>query len=126
MANIMKVAAEKAQAEAEVAALAAAQEAQAQANVVELLEVRSQFEQLRKGAVTLLANIDLANAYFDRNVAEDRELSLEDTEALLLNFETVEQVFGGSLAAVSEEYDALKAQLQSPVCDCRGCMAEAA
>lgn len=111
MANINQVAVEVAQAEAEAAMIEAAREAQAKENIEELLERRAQFGNLRKAAVTVLANIDLANKFFDRAANENRDLSLEDTEALLSNYDFIGEAFGATLAAVSEEHASLKESL---------------
>lgn len=115
MANINQVAAEVAQAEAEAIALEAHREAQAKENIEELLERRAQFEELSKAATTLLANINLANKFFDRAAKTDRDLSLEDTEALLSNYDFIGEAFGVSLAAVSEEHANLKESLSDRI-----------
>lgn len=129
MAKIANVAHDLAVIAAEEAALAEAREMAAEENIVELLDRRGQYEELRKAAETLLANINLSNAKFDAATVEDRELTLEDTEALLANYDFLDVTFSGALPAVLADYQALKANIEAAndagelqqVCGCPNC-----
>lgn len=122
MAQIAAVAGELLVKEAEAASLAAKREEEAKENIAELLEYRESFDTLAKAVTTVLANIQLSNMKFDQAAATGADLSLEDTEALLANYDDLNRRFGHTFSAVSEEYSDLREELgvDEATCPCGG------